>query len=102
MRIRSPNRAPPVRFRVGSMLKTAMRWSVRSARNRRTSSSVSDDFPAPPVPVMPTTRLDDDGDESSSEAMSVGTSEGEAADASMMLMARANARRSPASIAALV
>ena len=56
MRMRSPSRAPPPLRRVGSMARTAMRslssWSIRK---RRTSSSVSDDLPEPPVPVMPRT-----------------------------------------------
>ena len=56
MRIRSPSSAPPPRRRVGSMARTAMRsLSSWSSRNRRTSSSVSDDLPEPPVPVMPRT-----------------------------------------------
>ena len=56
IRIRSPSSAPPPRRRVGSTASTATRslscWSMRS---RRTSSSVSDDLPDPPVPVIPST-----------------------------------------------
>ena len=56
MRIRSPSSAPPPLRRVGSMESTAMRsLSSWSSRKRRTSSSVSEDLPAPPVPVMPST-----------------------------------------------
>ena len=56
MRMRSPKRAPPLLRREGSMEITAMRnWSSWSSRKRRISSSVSDDLPAPPVPVMPIT-----------------------------------------------
>ena len=56
IRIRSPSSAPPPRRRVGSTASTAMRsLSCWSMRNRRTSSSVSDDLPEPPVPVMPST-----------------------------------------------
>ncbi len=54
-RIRSPRRAPPVRRLVGSTEMMAMVISGSSARKRRTSSSVSDDLPAPPVPVVPRT-----------------------------------------------
>ena len=57
MRMRSPSRAPPPRRLVGSMASTAMRsLSSWSRRKRRTSSSVSDDLPEPPVPVMPSDR----------------------------------------------
>src|SRR5690606_27218412 len=53
---RSPSSAPPPRRRVGSTARTAIRsLSSWSLRNRRTSSSVSDDLPEPPVPVMPST-----------------------------------------------
>ena len=56
IRIRSPSRAPPPLRRVGSTATTATRslfcWSTRK---RRTSSSVSEDLPEPPVPVMPRT-----------------------------------------------
>ncbi len=56
IRIRSPRRAPPPLRRVGSTASTATRtlscWSIR---RRRTSSSVSELLPLPPVPVMPST-----------------------------------------------
>ncbi len=56
IRIRSPSSAPPPLRRVGSTASTAMRsLSSWSSRKRRTSSSVSEDFPEPPVPVMPST-----------------------------------------------
>ena len=54
-RMRSPSRAPPVFLLVGSTERMAMVRVGWSARKRRTSSSVSDDLPAPPVPVMPRT-----------------------------------------------
>ena len=54
--MRSPSSAPPPRRRVGSMARTATRsLSSWSSRSRRSSSSVSEDFPEPPVPVMPRT-----------------------------------------------
>ena len=54
MRMRSPSSAPPVRLREGSMEMTAIfSRSSWSRRKRRTSSSVSELLPAPPVPVMP-------------------------------------------------
>ena len=54
--MRSPSRAPPPLRRVGSMARTATRsLSSWSSRKRRTSSSVSEDLPEPPVPVMPST-----------------------------------------------
>ena len=56
MRMRSPSKAPPLFRREGSMEMMAIRkLSSWSRRIRRISSSVSDDFPAPPVPVMPNT-----------------------------------------------
>ncbi len=56
MRMRSPNNAPPVLRREGSMLMRAMRkLSPKSNRKRRISSSVKLDLPAPPVPVIPNT-----------------------------------------------
>ena len=56
MRMRSPSNAPPLLRREGSMEMTAMRkLSSWSKRMRRISSSVSEDLPAPPVPVIPTT-----------------------------------------------
>ena len=54
--IRSPRRAPPPRRRVGSTASTATAsLSSWSCRKRRMISSVSDDFPDPPVPVTPST-----------------------------------------------
>jgi hypothetical protein len=45
-----------VRLRDGSMeIRPILTLSSWSRRKRRTSSSVSDDLPAPPVPVMPST-----------------------------------------------
>ncbi len=56
MRMRSPSKAPPLLRREGSIDTTAMRRSSPwSKRKRRISSSVKDDLPAPPVPVMPNT-----------------------------------------------
>ena len=56
MRMRSPNKAPPLLRREGSMDTTAIRKSSPwSKRKRRISSSVNEDLPAPPVPVMPKT-----------------------------------------------
>jgi hypothetical protein len=58
MRMRSPNKAPPLLRRDGSMLITATRkLSFWSNRRRRISSSVRLDLPAPPVPVMPSTGI---------------------------------------------
>ena len=58
MRIRSPSSAPPLLRRLGSMLMMAMRRrSLWSKRRRRINSSVSEDLPAPPVPVMPSTGI---------------------------------------------
>ncbi|MNL08757.1 hypothetical protein D3C87_1294920 [compost metagenome] len=51
--IRSPSRAPPVFRLEGSTEIMASVLSFTSTRKRRTSSSTSDDFPAPPVPVIP-------------------------------------------------
>jgi hypothetical protein len=53
--MRSPSSAPPVRRRVGSTEITAMRIPGKLARKRLSSSSVTEDLPAPPVPVMPIT-----------------------------------------------
>jgi hypothetical protein len=58
MRMRSPSRAPPLLRRDGSIEITATRGvSFWSSRRRRISSSVRDDLPAPPVPVMPSTGI---------------------------------------------
>ena len=56
--ILSPNKAPPVFRFEGSTETTAICLSPKSARKRRTSSSTSDDFPEPPVPVIPNTGID--------------------------------------------
>jgi hypothetical protein len=56
IRMRSPSSAPPVLRRVGSTDSTAiLSPSPWSRRKRRTSSSVSELLPAPPVPVTPRT-----------------------------------------------
>ena len=53
--MRSPKRAPPV-FRLdGSTEMMAKFFSGKSIKKRRTNSSTKDDFPAPPVPVIPST-----------------------------------------------
>jgi hypothetical protein len=58
MRMRSPSSAPPLLRREGSIEMTATRsLSPWSRRRRRISSSVSEDLPAPPVPVMPSTGI---------------------------------------------
>ena len=54
IRIRSPSSAPPDFRRVGSTeMIASRRLSSWSSLKRRTSSSVSELLPAPPVPVMP-------------------------------------------------
>ena len=55
MRIRSPSNAPPVFCFVGSIDRIATFLSGSSWRNLRINSSVSELFPAPPVPVIPST-----------------------------------------------
>ena len=55
MRMRSPKRAPPVRFRVGSTHSKQTFRSGLSRRMRSISSSRRLDLPAPPVPVNPIT-----------------------------------------------
>ena len=40
---------------LGSTDKMAIVLSVKSIKNLRTNSSTKDDFPAPPVPVIPNT-----------------------------------------------
>ena len=55
IRIRSPRSAPPVFLLEGSQLMMATCISLRSCRMRKITSSVNDDFPAPPVPVIPIT-----------------------------------------------
>ena len=54
--ILSPNKAPPVFLLDGSTEIIAIVLSV-STKNRRTNSSTNDDFPAPPVPVIPKTGI---------------------------------------------
>jgi hypothetical protein len=53
MRMRSPNKAPPVLRLDGSTETMAIVLFSKSSQKRRTSSSTNEDFPAPPVPVMP-------------------------------------------------
>ena len=56
MRMRSPSSAPPVLRRDGSTARIAIfSRSPWSRRKRRTSSSVSELLPEPPVPVTPRT-----------------------------------------------
>ena len=57
MRMRSPRSAPPVFLLEGSTETTASCLSGKSSKKRRTSSSTKEDFPAPPVPVMPSTGI---------------------------------------------
>ena len=59
MRMRSPNKAPPVLRFEGSTETTAICLSVKSIKKRRTNSSTKDDFPEPPVPVIPSTGIAD-------------------------------------------
>ena len=56
--MRSPNKAPPVFFFEGSTETKAIDFSGKSIKKRRTNSSTIDDFPAPPVPVIPKTGAD--------------------------------------------
>ena len=53
--ILSPNKAPPVFLLEGSTEIIPTVFSLKSTRKRRTNSSTSDDFPEPPVPVIPNT-----------------------------------------------
>ena len=55
IRIRSPSSAPPVLRLDGSTEINPICFSGKSIRNLRTNSSTRDDFPAPPVPVIPST-----------------------------------------------
>ena len=55
IRILSPSSAPPVRLRVGSVARRATLAPGLSRWIRNINSSVRLDFPAPPVPVNPTT-----------------------------------------------
>ncbi|CAI8224052.1 MAG: Uncharacterised protein [Methanobacteriota archaeon] len=52
---RSPSNAPPVRFLVGSVQRSATLHSGLSLAIRNIISSINDDLPAPPVPVKPIT-----------------------------------------------
>ena len=55
IRILSPKSAPPVlRFEGSTEIKPIV-FSGKSIKKRRTNSSTNDDFPAPPVPVIPNT-----------------------------------------------
>ena len=53
--ILSPSKAPPVFLFEGSTEINPMVFSGKSIRKRRTNSSTNDDFPEPPVPVIPRT-----------------------------------------------
>ena len=55
MRILSPNKAPPVFLFEGSTEIIPTVFLGKSTKNLRTNSSTNDDFPAPPVPVIPNT-----------------------------------------------
>ena len=55
IRILSPNKAPPVFLLDGSTEIKPIVFSGKSIKKRRTISSTKDDFPAPPVPVIPKT-----------------------------------------------
>ena len=59
IRIRSPNKAPPVLRFEGSTEIIAICLSLKSTKNRRTNSSTKLDLPEPPVPVIPNTGVDD-------------------------------------------
>ena len=51
--ILSPSNAPPLFLREGSTEIIPIFLFGKSIRNRLNISSTSDDFPAPPVPVIP-------------------------------------------------
>jgi len=55
IRIRSPSKAPPVFRLEGSTEIIPMVFLGKSIKKRRTNSSTKEDFPAPPVPVIPRT-----------------------------------------------
>jgi hypothetical protein len=57
IRILSPNKAPPVLRFEGSTEINPIVFSGKSIKKRRTNSSTKDDFPAPPVPVIPKTGI---------------------------------------------
>ena len=55
IRIRSPKSAPPVFLFEGSTEIIPIVFLGKSIKKRRTNSSTKEDFPAPPVPVIPRT-----------------------------------------------
>jgi hypothetical protein len=55
MRILSPNNAPPVLRFEGSTDTIPKVLSGKSIKNLLTNSSIKEDLPAPPVPVIPRT-----------------------------------------------
>ncbi len=55
IRILSPKSAPPVFLFDGSTEIKPIVFSGKSIKKRRTNSSTKEDFPAPPVPVIPKT-----------------------------------------------
>ena len=55
IRILSPSKAPPVFLLDGSTEINPIVFSGKSIKKRRTNSSTKEDFPAPPVPVIPRT-----------------------------------------------
>ncbi|MNS85979.1 hypothetical protein D3C72_1198610 [compost metagenome] len=57
IRILSPKSAPPVFLLEGSTEINPIVFSGKSIKNRRTNSSTKEDFPAPPVPVIPKTGI---------------------------------------------
>ena len=57
IRIRSPNKAPPVFLLDGSTEINPIVFSGKSIKKRRTSSSTKEDLPDPPVPVIPKTSV---------------------------------------------
>ena len=92
MRMRSPSSAPPVRLREGSIeIRPILTVSPWSRRKRRTISSVSDDLPAPPVPVMPST-----GTVNPAAALRIGSLRAGASPFSSSVIRRASNRLSPA------
>ena len=55
--ILSPNNAPPVFLFDGSIETIAIFFFGKSTINLLTNSSTKEDFPAPPVPVIPSTGI---------------------------------------------
>ena len=55
IRILSPSNAPPVFLFDGSTEIKPIVFSGKSIKKRRTNSSTKEDFPEPPVPVIPRT-----------------------------------------------